>query len=561
MDISNLIKPIKNLRSCIRQHEGGGGQCAIVNQEVLELLPKGAKTVAGFFVTKDGELIDDHWWIETSEGYIIDPTQDQFGKAGFGDVAVIPPNHSNQSHYFPFTDNNIPYDAIDFSEKIKEQIKKRGKAGLFSKLIDDYGGRPVGDPNSQSRYSIPQYVTTGGQEVVPGDENDEDTPEEFQQKLRDVANKNSAKNYNKNLTEDTLNGGAGVLIYDPVIKRILVQKRKDNGLYDLFGGTLEEGETFEECARREAYEEGGLKFPEGSLKEIGTVNADAFGEWKDEPYVVFLYKGHTKVTKLQNKEVAGFEWIDPRKLNDENATSRILEALNLKKTRKKLPVKEGRQRGILYHFTDLHGAWSILSDGVIKIGDTDGSFVSAGGGFVITHGRNGISLTRNPNLRKGSEEWGSVRITLDGDKLSNRYKIEPHIDTKHGITKQMDQAEELIRRDKVNIRGAIISVEFNYPAYIKDETNFDDWVSPPTDPESKKKYTDMAKDQAVMFVRWARKEGYPIKIVKKFERRVKEVDHPEFMPGGNESPRYDPNLYLGNTKERHATYNTGHPDP
>lgn len=42
---------------------------------------------------------------------------------------------------------------------------------------------------------------------------------------------------------------------------------------------------------------------------------------------------------------------------------------------------------------------------------------------------------------------------------------------------------------------------------------------------------------------------------------LREVDHPEYMPGGEESPRYDPEVELGKPSERNPTYNTGHPRP
>lgn len=41
-------------------------------------------------------------------------------------------------------------------------------------------------------------------------------------------------------------------------RQILLQQRKDNGLWGLPGGSLEPGESMEEVARRELYEETGL---------------------------------------------------------------------------------------------------------------------------------------------------------------------------------------------------------------------------------------------------------------------------------------------------------------
>ena len=51
--------------------------------------------------------------------------------------------------------------------------------------------------------------------------------------------------------------GASVLLFDEQ-NRVLLQQRADNGLWGLPGGLMELGETVEETAKREVYEETGL---------------------------------------------------------------------------------------------------------------------------------------------------------------------------------------------------------------------------------------------------------------------------------------------------------------
>ncbi len=60
--------------------------------------------------------------------------------------------------------------------------------------------------------------------------------------------------------------GTGVLL----IKRnqVLLQRRKDNGLWGLPGGSLEPGESLEEAARREVLEETGLSIGQLSLFQV-----------------------------------------------------------------------------------------------------------------------------------------------------------------------------------------------------------------------------------------------------------------------------------------------------
>ena len=50
--------------------------------------------------------------------------------------------------------------------------------------------------------------------------------------------------------------GTGVLLLKE--KEVLLQRRRDNGLWGIPGGSLEPGESLEEAARREVWEEVGL---------------------------------------------------------------------------------------------------------------------------------------------------------------------------------------------------------------------------------------------------------------------------------------------------------------
>ena len=52
--------------------------------------------------------------------------------------------------------------------------------------------------------------------------------------------------------------GAGVILINER-NEILLQRRSDNGYWDYPAGSMELGESFEECARREVLEESGLK--------------------------------------------------------------------------------------------------------------------------------------------------------------------------------------------------------------------------------------------------------------------------------------------------------------
>jgi len=88
-------------------------------------------------------------------------------------------------------------------------------------------------------------------------------------------------------------------------------------------------------------------------------------------------------------------------------------------------IQEGKQVGILYHYTSLGAAHSILEDGFIEGGKS-----SLAGYSDSMRGDNNFSLsfTRNKNFHKRNRVLGDVvecRFVIDGDSLSNIYKIQP----------------------------------------------------------------------------------------------------------------------------------------
>lgn len=185
---------------------------------------------------------------------------------------------------------------------------------------------------------------------------------------------------------------------------------------------------------------------------------------------------------------------------------------------------ERKQVGILYHFTSLQDAWGILHDKEIKINPDAGGITTGYGGFVVTQPREGISFTRNHNLKAtataggSGKEWGEVRLAFDGDKISDHYKIEPAVDWKHGITRQDDQAEEMVRQDKVNISSAILKIDVMLNRYYENETDWESWNNEP-DEKEKIKYTEMAKETAELFFKFVKDLGIEINVVENFIRK------------------------------------------
>ena len=81
-------------------------------------------------------------------------------------------------------------------------------------------------------------------------------------------------------------------------------------------------------------------------------------------------------------------------------------------------LKEAKQVGLLYHYTSEEGLKGILNSNSIKTSEED----------YMGHHLYYVSFTRNKNFHKKTSNWNvktDYRITIDGDKLSNRYKIQP----------------------------------------------------------------------------------------------------------------------------------------
>ena len=117
-------------------------------------------------------------------------------------------------------------------------------------------------------------------------------------------------------------------------------------------------------------------------------------------------------------------------------------------------LNEGKQVGILYHVTSPERYKQIMDQNMLK------------GGLVTINGKEtlGISTTRNKNFKYGGN---TVQIALDGDKLSNRYKIKPYDYWERNYNlpnnpQAQDEDEEIILTPSItNIKDYILTTNLN----------------------------------------------------------------------------------------------------
>jgi hypothetical protein len=109
-------------------------------------------------------------------------------------------------------------------------------------------------------------------------------------------------------------------------------------------------------------------------------------------------------------------------------------------------LNEGKQVGTLYHFTSLDGSKGILETNTIVSDEYD---------F--------ISLTRDKNYYKIADqiEGGLIRLTIDGDKLSNNYKIYPYDEGERKKTYRGSyfESEERVKGNIKNAKNYIVKID------------------------------------------------------------------------------------------------------
>ena len=125
---------------------------------------------------------------------------------------------------------------------------------------------------------------------------------------------------------------------------------------------------------------------------------------------------------------------------------------------------EAKQVGVLYHFTRLGSLEKILQENIL---------------YMSRQWKN-ISFTRNKNLISNSnylkENKAFARIVVDGDKLSNDYKIRPFVfpqrskweTASYNLERPGSEAEEMVEADIKDIKKYIIRVDLPHK-YLTDQ--------------------------------------------------------------------------------------------
>jgi hypothetical protein len=132
-------------------------------------------------------------------------------------------------------------------------------------------------------------------------------------------------------------------------------------------------------------------------------------------------------------------------------------------------LNEGKQVGLLYHWTDLMGSLNIISQNFLKGYLTD-----------TFQKQPSVSFTRDKNFYKGKNKLATkpeICFVVDGDKLSNHYKIQPFQDPK---IKKDEMEEKVLTKGIENFsqyvtKVIIIKNRFNKSSAYSPDQIEDKW--------------------------------------------------------------------------------------
>lgn len=135
--------------------------------------------------------------------------------------------------------------------------------------------------------------------------------------------------------------------------------------------------------------------------------------------------------------------------------------------RVKVLKESGRANHTYYHFTNVNGLIGILKDNIMT---------SHKQTRHILKGKNSVSFTRDKNFGSRSSDISLCRITVDGEKLAQKYKITPYEwgnDPDINFTareNQESESEEAIIGDVENIKDYIIAIDIVDKVYNNDDS-------------------------------------------------------------------------------------------
>ena len=167
-------------------------------------------------------------------------------------------------------------------------------------------------------------------------------------------------------------------------------------------------------------------------------------------------------------------------------------------------LQEGKQVGDIYHFTDTDTIALMIKDkGGIVLDSSFSSFAA----------NKYYSFNRNHNLGTLSEEKHHVRIKLDGDKMSNKYKFEPYADIESGEDLYSKNTPNYESEERINAKkyGLIDLTPYIEEITIISPDSFEEYLK---SYHSGTKYYNEMLDDYNSVLDWIKSKNIPLKFSK-----------------------------------------------
>ena len=179
MEISaQALGIISTLWDLIRQDGTDGNHSNILATELSQLPDfDGSRATAGYYVTSDGDIIDDHWWLVMDDDSVLDAAH----ASGPRRCSNKDPRHGR---YFPYAgDKSVPIEVLQLADHLKG-LKRVAHNKTFREMLGEevgIGKVSSSDAHRQSPDDMPDDMTMGGVVGVPDEADDEQVrPEDMQ---------------------------------------------------------------------------------------------------------------------------------------------------------------------------------------------------------------------------------------------------------------------------------------------------------------------------------------------------------------------------------------------
>jgi hypothetical protein len=173
-----VLELVMTLRDAIQQD---GGQSSSIAQELSQLPDfEGSTATAGYRVTPEGDITDDHWWLIMDDGSVFDASDEEPARCSKKD--------SRHGRYFPYTgETGIPAEVLQMADHVRAKSRTANHKS-FSDMVGEASGASA--PSAAARQApeaLPDAVTAGGVEGVVVDGFDDETkPEDLQMGWEDL---------------------------------------------------------------------------------------------------------------------------------------------------------------------------------------------------------------------------------------------------------------------------------------------------------------------------------------------------------------------------------------